>query len=654
MAIEVKRKGMLTGYEKPNGFAVSKYQHHITEPVNTPYRKPFDVKYISRGAGTITLQFLDFEAEGNLYIAAGGSPDEKTVALGAGVLYAKIVKATWTVDSIAILPVASYPPAPEYAPEDVDEEFPLYMYRALYLLESKNGTIQIVRDLRDAVGDGVDLAGRPFTHPWQVKATSFDESGNITALSIQFGRVYETDVRSTSGDNPDQPFEIAFRELTDAGLNSPGYVLTGATPPVSSDFMVLLAEKQGNDTYGDTYQVDWEGAARPPGYYVIARIAYVDIVANTVEQIAMGDIWINYRKVAPFSLAVEDGVHYMYIPTNCITLNGEDKTSVTGLTPHATLSRWYNVEGGPDILKLFIQMKYDYATQNYGEVNALEWAVSNPFGGNNEVIEIPVVDRGYTTGVFKNLLNGAIVLELLRPDGTADNSAARSMEKFTGVNRKLQLKNFAAGTDLRPEYGNPFNITSLGTGYRFGIREFIGSAELKWYDSVTFLSDLKDALAADSVWQESLTYVTAYFDQADFDWDDETYGFYAWYDALDAANKKFWEKGADQNINYGSAIGNSGQTEVINLDSQVLVGAWSTETSFKSPAFLDNNGDQVVGARQPHIPDPTSYGGTATSGGYGFADATEFNNFMSGVASLNDAVVALIETLEAHGLTGTT
>lgn len=38
----------------------------------------------------------------------------------------------------------------------------------------------------------------------------------------------------------------------------------------------------------------------------------------------------------------------------------------------------------------------------------------------------------------------------------------------------------------------------------------------------------------------------------------------------------YWEQGGDNTTNYGSSIGNSGSTAVIDLDGQELVGCWKT------------------------------------------------------------------------------
>jgi len=62
------------------------------------------------------------------------------------------------------------------------------------------------------------------------------------------------------------------------------------------------------------------------------------------------------------------------------------------------------------------------------------------------------------------------------------------------------------------------------------------------------------------------------------------------------------------------------------------------------------NGTQVVGAQQAAISPAGAVSGTATEGGWGFATAAEFNNFVSGVNTIKDAVNNVIAALEAHGL----
>lgn len=65
------------------------------------------------------------------------------------------------------------------------------------------------------------------------------------------------------------------------------------------------------------------------------------------------------------------------------------------------------------------------------------------------------------------------------------------------------------------------------------------------------------------------------------------------------------------------------------------------------------NGTQVVGAQGAAVTDASAVSGTATSGGYGFTDATEFNSFVSGVNALKDQLNALLSRVRAHGLIAT-
>lgn len=39
---------------------------------------------------------------------------------------------------------------------------------------------------------------------------------------------------------------------------------------------------------------------------------------------------------------------------------------------------------------------------------------------------------------------------------------------------------------------------------------------------------------------------------------------------------QYWEQGGDSSTNYGSSIGNSGGSQVIDLDGQELAGCWKT------------------------------------------------------------------------------
>lgn len=105
---------------------------------STPgYAEPFDIK--SKTATDITLQHLDFSVGEDLYIAAG-DPSEATVALAAGVLYAKIDtgEGGWAFDSLGIAG-GSYPP---------DTEDGQYTFKPLYLITGSAGAFVVARDLR--------------------------------------------------------------------------------------------------------------------------------------------------------------------------------------------------------------------------------------------------------------------------------------------------------------------------------------------------------------------------------------------------------------------------------------------------------------------------------------------------------------------------
>lgn len=65
------------------------------------------------------------------------------------------------------------------------------------------------------------------------------------------------------------------------------------------------------------------------------------------------------------------------------------------------------------------------------------------------------------------------------------------------------------------------------------------------------------------------------------------------------------------------------------------------------------NGTQVIGAQIAAIADAAAVSGTATSGGYGCTDATEFNALMSAINAIKDKVNAAFGALRTHGLIAT-
>ena len=68
-----------------------------------------------------------------------------------------------------------------------------------------------------------------------------------------------------------------------------------------------------------------------------------------------------------------------------------------------------------------------------------------------------------------------------------------------------------------------------------------------------------------------------------------------------------------------------------------------------SSATVKIGNDKVLGARGAAVADASAVSGTSTTGGEGFADATEFNDFVSGVNSIKDQLNALLAQLRATG-----
>ena len=68
---------------------------------------------------------------------------------------------------------------------------------------------------------------------------------------------------------------------------------------------------------------------------------------------------------------------------------------------------------------------------------------------------------------------------------------------------------------------------------------------------------------------------------------------------LSALDDRYWIKGEDNTENYGSSIGNSTKTKVIDLDNKELVGAWSTDNDFTCDTTV--NCDQVMAGGQVTI-----------------------------------------------------
>jgi hypothetical protein len=294
-------------------------------------------------------------------------------------------------------------------------------------------------------------------------------------------------------------------------------------------------------------------------------------------------------EVYPFKVLPVAGLVSIYLPSNSIMVNGTDFTSSqTGLTV-GTVADWYPIESfSGSILNLYVQLSS--TDGEYGKPYDVVFATSAPtYAG--EQITIPVVD---CTSGYIPLVQGALELDVARPDAsTRDYNAYRSIAEFSTNNHTVEVEGFRAGTSAVA----PFTADDDYT-HKFALREVdtvAGTTFMRWYDSLTLLSDIKSALTSDTTWQGTLEVSV---DMSTFDWGDSTYGFYAWYDDLDVGDKRFWEIGADEGINNGSAIGNTAKEKVIDLDGQTLLNG--TGYSAWAATAFSVTGDLAFGTLMGH------------------------------------------------------
>jgi fibronectin-binding autotransporter adhesin len=104
----------------------------------------------------------------------------------------------------------------------------------------------------------------------------------------------------------------------------------------------------------------------------------------------------------------------------------------------------------------------------------------------------------------------------------------------------------------------------------------------------------------------------------------------------------------DIDLDAGSIVVDVGDITITAGDLNVTAG-----NLVVTAGVLQIAGLQVVTSQQSAIADASAVSGTATTGGDGFVDATEFNNFISGVNAIKDQLNLVISALEAHGLIAT-
>lgn len=380
--------------------------------------------------------------------------------------------------------------------------------------------------------------------PWQCRAVGND-------LVVKIGRVYEYGSMPSGSTGPE---DICFTELTSEQSYNAGDHVT--LTPSSDDYLCIAVARQ----YGEpkkSYKVVFESALES-GYSVVKRLArwYDSSGVKQIHQVHIGDVSFAKNRVSSFSLCMLNTDVLMYVPAKSIIVNGKDMVGSNGLTA-ASITDWYVVTSySSSGLNLYIEM--DDTDGQFGKPITATFGTAEPTH-TGEIIECNILKNG--SGGFVNVQLGALVIDNVRPDGNDADSLYKSVEKatggvFTDEDHTLQVRNFRSGT---APSGTLFD-TLDSYSHSLAVREVDpdGKVDMRW---------VSDSVLADAV-----------FDQVTNTWDiDQQLSdhFNDWYDAQDDADKKFWERGADETINYGSAIGDSNKVGTIGIDDHGLFGDWS-------------------------------------------------------------------------------
>jgi hypothetical protein len=403
----------------------------------------------------------------------------------------------------------------------------------------------------------------PFTHPWQALVTAYG-NGSGDTISIQIGRVYEANTSNTGQSYPTNTPFFCFREITSSNSYTPGSVVT-LTAPTTADTLCVTVTSNSADSIGDTYQLEWEGSTSSSIFARLATYTPGSGVAGTFEQIAMGAVWRSVQQAWSFALGKFNGNRCIHIPANSIWINAANWTTTSSLSG-AGPTDWYTLPIG--ILSAYILMSY--ADGEYGKVQGVTLDTSIP-SHQGEIITIPLADnQNTTTGVCNGLVNGAIYLDILRPDAAAtdplDLNIYKSIEAFGVENHTIGLEAFRAGTASQ----DPFDEAD-SYSHMFPVRETnsLGKVYLRWYDSA-FLKDAIEAEIADQIgvidWGSVITWTEIFTDYWE-NWYDDQY-----------PDGKFWELGGDYSLAYGSSIGSDASTKVIDLTNNLLHGVGGGKT----------------------------------------------------------------------------
>lgn len=426
-----------------------------------------------------------------------------------------------------------------------------------------------------------------FDYPWRCNLVA--EPGN-ERIDVTVGRVYQYQSyqANTSIGQADKIFPFA-----EIPAYQPSVTPGGLYPPIGfseNDYIVLVRQP---NVYPDKWELTLESYAisNLPGWHVFQRLArmYKDGTEFKIEQIHMGDVTIVDTTISPFTVASMEGTNIMYLPANSLVINGTDYTSSIlsygpGTAP-AVYADWYSIGSGTQNLYIYMKDTAD----GYGTVNTVELNDSNGYPKAGELIIIPIFD----TVLKRSFVVGAINRDIIRTDTYANQftnmmkSIDASVSNVT-ADKTFQLRNFKQNTA---------NSSALdGTGaydYTLVVREVDASnnAEVKyapWSDIQTVI----DTAVESEITNNFETYL-----QTDF---------FTWYDGLsstDLSGRGFWEKGAGSDKNYGTTIGDSTKTSVINLDTRTLeTSAWNfnaligdnVETNNVTTTTLTLSGYQLI------------------------------------------------------------
>lgn len=396
-----------------------------------------------------------------------------------------------------------------------------------------------------------------FDFPFRVR-TSVDPNAT-GGVDVLLGRVYEY---NCFPDTVTTDSLINFQEWSFYQNTTPGNWWPNNGVP-NDDYLAIT---QGGVLRPDQFDIISESYAISQGWTIVRRLAKITAVGGAVtniEQIQMGDVALTHVNTVPFTVAKLAYTDIFYLPPNSIVINGVDYTSSCGGLSQAGITNWYSVWGGTAPMNLYIKMKDTGDT--YGSVDSVTIGTSHATG-SFELITIPIYD--YSTRRHYHI--GAVNREIIRTDAHANQytymmkSIDESVSNTTG-DRTFQLRNFKQGT------ANSSVLDGTGTyNYSFAVRELDAgdnNAEIKYAP----WSEMQTAISG-TVTTEITNNFTTYL-QGDF---------WTWYDELsatDLSGRGFWEKGAGSNKNYGTTIGDSSKTSVINLDTRTLeTSAWNFNT----------------------------------------------------------------------------